>query len=148
MLALIAVHGLVVAAVAAAVGWTHSKPRPCLRTFRQVREGMTRTEVEGIVGPPGDYVSPQAALLPRGRGERIVGEKVWATDDATLQVGFSGDGLAQQVIIGLHSGAFRISRSERIRSWVVTGYDVMPFHASVPGPAPYDLGVFRNILTP
>jgi outer membrane protein assembly factor BamE (lipoprotein component of BamABCDE complex) len=91
--AIVAAMGL----VAAVVGFWPVRP-PFLTPERcsQVRFGMTRGEVESVLGPPGDYTGgPTQADRGGGlgTGRRRYGSRVvWATDEKVLAVGFDADG--------------------------------------------------------
>ena len=53
---LVALMGLaVVLAAGVVVLWPAPKSRISIEQFDQIREGMTLTEVEALLGPPGDY---------------------------------------------------------------------------------------------
>jgi hypothetical protein len=68
-------------------------PRPCLATFQQVREGMTRDEVITVVGgPPGIYTDK----LIDGTIYFFDCE-VWLADDGELWVIFGKSGWAETV---------------------------------------------------
>jgi hypothetical protein len=69
-------------------------PRPCLATFRQVREGMTREEVIATVGGPPTATSSAAA--PYAALPRVVHE--WVSDDGYLFVLFDSHDRAAYVL--------------------------------------------------
>jgi hypothetical protein len=53
---LVALAGLpVVVAAGAVVLWPRTPSRITLENCNRIREGMSRAEVEAILGPPGDY---------------------------------------------------------------------------------------------
>jgi hypothetical protein len=56
---LVALAGLAVVAAAGVVLWPRSQPssRITRENFERIKEGMSRAEVETILGPPGDYSS-------------------------------------------------------------------------------------------
>jgi hypothetical protein len=84
---------LVVAAWAAFVFWPRG-PRPCLATFEQVREGMTREEVVAIVGgPPETFPDPS---LQRKLGLTVLVNE-WRAHDGRLRVYYGKDGRAEYV---------------------------------------------------
>jgi hypothetical protein len=83
---LVALVGLaVVVAAGAVVLWPQAAPpsRVTRENYDCIQEGMTRAEVEAILGPPGDYRT--------GLGESVLGEAdygitqimVWMPDPAT-----------------------------------------------------------------
>jgi len=146
VLTLIAVHGLAVAALAVAVGWTHEKPRPCRKTFERVRVGMTRAEVEATVGgPPGDFSSADWVSRPF----RIPGgEAVWIYDEVELNVWYADDGRVSKVSVGPSFCFRQPSRWERVWEWVTTGHDSPSYFFSRRVVSPYDLDTLRGILAP
>lgn len=149
VLTLVVAHGLAVAALVVAVGWTHSKPRPCRATFERVREGMTREEVEATVGcPPGDYTTPGAIVLrPMRSGEAWVTHVCWVCDEAELILLFDDDGRVLKPYV--HDVGIVPRRWERLWSWLITGHN----HYIVPYFGPrwsglYDLRTLRDIFKP
>jgi len=150
---LIAAHGLAVAALAVAVGWTHDKPRPCRKTFERVQVGMTRAEVEATVGgPPGDYSSadwwPPSALAVTGLGDHRINEVEWICNADELHVWYSNDGDVREVSIGPSYYHRQPSRGERVWSWITTGDDSPRFYFTRRAVGPYDLDRLRGILAP
>src|SRR5687767_8395999 len=122
VLALVAAYALVVAAVVAAVGWTHHQPYPCRATFERVQEGMTRAEVEATVGgPPGDYRSRESGVTSLALPARL-GEVKWVCDETELWVGFGERGTALSVTVGSPNLWPSRTRCERVWLWATTGY--------------------------
>jgi hypothetical protein len=93
------VAGLALVALAAFMPW----PRPnrvtpenlpngiTPETFDRIKDGMTRSEVEAILGPPGDYTTgdPIHAISMIGIGDD---DLCWDTDVALVLVGFDKAG--------------------------------------------------------
>ncbi len=72
-----ALSGLAIALVAlAAYCLSHGPERITRENYKRIREGMTRAEVEAILGPPGDYRSGLGELLLEGSHNSI-----WAEDE-------------------------------------------------------------------
>lgn len=95
-------HGVALVAVtvalAAVAAWFGTRPRVRLEDMQQVREGMTRAEVEATVGrPPGHYGKQRTAYLYPHYTKQ--GCATWVTEEAVLVVRFEGE-LATYVHVG------------------------------------------------
>jgi hypothetical protein len=62
---------LVLAGVGAFVLWPRA-PRVTRENFDRIKEGMTRAEVEAILGPPGDYSSGPTKWGPLQIHEKLI----------------------------------------------------------------------------
>jgi hypothetical protein len=74
--------------------------------FKQIRAGMTRAEVEAILGPPGDYSTGAREQAPLvygpgedlwhvfGSGEVMVTGTNWESDAAMINVSYDSSGKA------------------------------------------------------
>jgi hypothetical protein len=85
--------GLLVVGIAAFLMW----PQPSRATwenFDRIRKGMSRAEVEAILGPEGDYRTGPQQCLPSLK--QTVGESAtvsdWFADDAFFSIGFDESG--------------------------------------------------------
>ena len=82
-------------------------------TCAKIRPGMTRAEVEGLIGgPPGDYTTS-----PRLRGGCAMAYEIcdcWVSDEGEIVVEFD-DGRVSQVRFGEVLGP---SFLERLRTWL------------------------------
>jgi hypothetical protein len=106
----VAAIGFVALIVAAAVALRSRQDRITLENYRRIRVGMSRTEVEAILGPPGNYSTGPKPLYgrdceywPEGseqywfesspilRGPDELYE--WATDTARVRVMFDDAGV-------------------------------------------------------
>jgi hypothetical protein len=68
-------------------------PRPDRATeenFDRLQPGMSRAEVEAILGPPGDYRSGETTT--RSKVIWFRGDLLWETDDVLIIVGFDESG--------------------------------------------------------
>ncbi len=78
------VLGVLVGLTLAAFG-SHP-PQLTRENFDRVKTGMTRAEVDAILGPAGDYSTvPHIVLEPPGPGPDYVG---WITDKQDILIGF------------------------------------------------------------
>jgi hypothetical protein len=85
---LVALAGLAVAVASGLVVlWPSS--RTTQDNSDRIKIGMTRAEVQAILGPPGDYRTnaPPPRGWPSGSGLR----STWEADDGTIQVVFNSD---------------------------------------------------------
>ena len=92
------IAGLVVLAAAGATVvavWPRA-PRPCLATFEQVREGMTRDEVIATVG--GSPTTAPVPSLQQKLGITVLRDE-WRADDGMLRVVFDADNRAEFVAV-------------------------------------------------
>ncbi len=97
---LLALVGLVLAGVSAFATW----PRPDRITeenYFRIKQGMSRTEVEAILGPPGDYrngpttnAGPEYLLYRRSRSED------WRGDTGVIRIEFDDSGRVTWVDFG------------------------------------------------
>ena len=112
---LVVLAGLAVALAGLAVGVTAGAfmlwPRPSRVTrenFERIKKGMSRAEVEAILGPPGDSTTgPLYSASPLYSAihgsivdpavERANHRDTWATDEACAVVGFGADGEAMEL---------------------------------------------------
>ena len=65
-------------------------PRPSRVTrenYERIREGMSRAQVEAIVGKPGDYRT-RPTTIPLGRGSAIDDWKAWYGNEGQIVVEF------------------------------------------------------------
>jgi hypothetical protein len=84
MLALLAAVAFV-----ALVTWPRSD-RATQENFNRIRRGMSRAEVEAILGPPGDYRSGETHdFVTRGW---LPGDLIWETDHVIIIVHFHESG--------------------------------------------------------
>src|SRR6516165_6941322 len=98
LLVVLAVLAVVVAAGVVVALWP-SRERITQENFDRIREGMSRAEVEGILGSPGDYttgplndpdgIEIPLSLLPPPSG---VESAWWAADYGTVGVWFDEGG--------------------------------------------------------
>jgi hypothetical protein len=74
--------------------WPASRTNINVVSFQQIRKGMTRQEVEKLLGaPPGDYTSGRSSgsllALPTAPGEKS--RYHWASDEGLITVAFDKD---------------------------------------------------------
>jgi hypothetical protein len=108
----VAAAGLVaLAGVAAFVLW----PRPDRITeenYYRIKEGMSRAEVEAILGPPGDYRNgPTTNAEPEGRLFLLSGgfcSDAWRGDTGIIRIEFDRSGHVARVDFG---SDYRVDRS-------------------------------------
>jgi hypothetical protein len=82
-----------------------TKPRPCRATFEQVTQGMTRVQVESVIGaPPGVYPGSKegSIFLPMATGLRYIRYDQWVAEEAQLFVKFGNDGLVEAMGVHIH----------------------------------------------
>jgi hypothetical protein len=93
--------GLAVVAVGAFVLWPR-KDRITRENYERIREGMSRVEVEAILGPPGDFTTqpvaevdragPSLLLISDARTWPMVDKRAWVewqTDTGTVGIQFT-----------------------------------------------------------
>jgi hypothetical protein len=119
---------LVLAALAAlavagtAVLWPR-RPRVTREKFDRIREGMTRADVEAILGPPGDYRNGPTRYEKVGppEGLRLFRREFWWYDDGTFDVGFDGTGRIRWSVLfparRVNAGALDNLRWRAKRQW-------------------------------
>ena len=102
---LVALAGLaVVVAAGVVVLWPRSSSRITRENFEQIKEGMSRTEVEGILGPAGDYSTGPTQrfmsvedIIAQARLDTFSlhsGELTWSSDMVMVRVEFDSRGVA------------------------------------------------------
>jgi hypothetical protein len=90
---LVALAGLaVVIAAGVVVLWPHTH-RTVTENYVRIEQGMTRTQVETILGPPGDYRTGPAEpeTVPvyfSAEGAKVVVPDVWKCDDTLVYVAY------------------------------------------------------------
>jgi hypothetical protein len=102
---LVALAGLAVVVAAGVVtlrAMSDPAARITVKNYNRIREGMSRAEVEGIIGPPGDYTThPTYGYVGSGPWEPQPGEESWLADEAVIKVQFDG---TSKVVRALFSG--------------------------------------------
>jgi hypothetical protein len=101
---LLALAGLLLLAAGVVTVWPQPE-RITRENFERIREGMTRAEVEAILGPPGDYASGPTMLQPDGPTRAHVFDEddslphlppdrfgVWERDSAGIYVDYTRSG--------------------------------------------------------
>jgi hypothetical protein len=97
VLALLGTHAVAVIGLAVFVAWKHER-WPRLAKADRVKVGMTRAEVHEVMGgPPGSYYHPETWPSPRGFDGLMCNEECWIFTTGVLRVGFSDDGIAEEV---------------------------------------------------
>ncbi len=126
--------GIPVALVAAAVALWLLWPRIAItpENGERIRLGMTRSEVEEILGgPPGDYAGPEAfaaagrcgdpmdarAVIRRWSGEPDERWQQWLSDDALVLVHLDAHGRVSATHVYSVS-AYREPLLDRLRRWL------------------------------
>jgi hypothetical protein len=97
-----------------AIIWLRFEPHdtPLLRNFMEVREGMTRAEVENILGPPSWEPPPMDDIVMVTReGKRLVTSLRWQQDGQEVALHFDEGGA-----VGMKSFVSN-SRREKFRQW-------------------------------
>src|SRR5262245_12100407 len=96
---------------------------PWLRNFNQVREGMTRAEVEKILGPPSWEPPPTDDLVMiTDKGKKLVTSLRWQEDGHEAVLFFDEGG-----VVGMKSFISN-SRREKARQWVFDTFGIrLPF---------------------
>jgi hypothetical protein len=85
---LVALAGLaVVGAAGVVVLWPRPSSRITRENYERIRAGMSRAEIESILGPPGDYSGVHVAYTLHWRGDRMPDE--WVGDDGVIAVCYS-----------------------------------------------------------
>jgi hypothetical protein len=79
----VVIVGLFVLRLAALLVWPQPD-RITQENFDRIRKGMSRAEVEAILGPPGDYRFTRMQCLPSFKQRSI--ELDWYTDTASVNV--------------------------------------------------------------
>lgn len=109
---------LAAALVALALRAALAPPRLEGSRFTQVRVGMTREQVEAVLGvPPGDYTSdpsPDPADNPWAYSRLTV----WACDDGVLYVGFDDNDVVVDAIAFPLTRPPKPSLPGRLRTWL------------------------------
>jgi hypothetical protein len=111
---LTAVVGLaVLVAVGAFVLWPR-QDRVTRENYDQIKVGMTRAEVDAILGPPGDYTTVEP--FGTGYGQQSEGTQLiipptvdWVGDEGYLQVGFDDEDRVVGKIFTRHLQSVRAS---------------------------------------
>jgi hypothetical protein len=106
---LVALAGLAVLAAEAFVLWPR-EDRITEDNFQRIKDGMTRREVEAILGPPGDHASGPVAFPVRGEPKTWEGRRAggmvggsmfcWVDDSFFIGVGFDHDDNVRAVVSG------------------------------------------------
>ena len=96
---------------------------PFLRTFNQVREGMSRAEVEDILGPPSWAPPPTDDLVMISpEGKKLVTSLRWRRDGQEAVLHFDEGGA-----LGMMSFISN-SRREKARQWCYDTFGIrLPF---------------------
>ena len=88
---LVVLAGLAVVVAAGLVVLWPCADRITVQNYNRIRVGMSRVEVECILGPPGDYTThPTYGYVGSGPWEPRPGEKSWKADEAVIEVQFDG----------------------------------------------------------
>ena len=101
---------------------------PLLRNFNQVREGMTRAEVENILGPPSWKPPPTDDLVMFSpEGKKLVTSLRWRQDGQEAVLHFDeGGAVGMKVFVSN-------SRLENARQWWFDTFGIQPpFQPSPP----------------
>jgi hypothetical protein len=110
------------------------------RAYHRIKEGMTRQEVEAVLGlPPGDYRSRAGREddsswgMKELRGEYLLThplkslydepprdwrDEIWMADDFEIWAWFDGDGLVKLWCLEEKTRPRKVSLVERVRTWV------------------------------
>jgi hypothetical protein len=85
--------GLLVLGIAAVLAW----PQPDLNlvtqeNFDRISDGMSRAEVEAILGPPGDYTTGRSQCKDSLKQEFLPVILDWDADNAWVSIGFDDSG--------------------------------------------------------
>ncbi len=76
-------------------------------SYGLIRKGMSRTEVEAIVGgPPGEYTSKPVVKYYAPTGLSLERTVAWATDDGDLTVSFLSDKVTNVSFVAHNMGPF------------------------------------------
>jgi hypothetical protein len=102
---LVALAGLIVLVAVGVVVWPRSSSPITQENYDRIRDGMSRAEVEAILGPPCDYstgplvwanrplaVYPFAPVTPIGYGDNRVETLHWRGDRQLIIVSFDPSG--------------------------------------------------------
>jgi len=91
---LVALAGLaVVVAAGVLVQWPAPTSRLTLENLGHLREGMTRAEVEAILGAPGDYSTGQLEFVGQPRSVRIEPSKESHGTDGSTYLQWADDAM-------------------------------------------------------
>jgi hypothetical protein len=94
---------------------------PLLRNFNQVRQGMTRAEVENILGPPSWEPPPTDDLvLVTDKGKKLVMSFRWQQDGQVAVLHFDEGG-----VVGMKEFISN-SRRQEARQWWVRTFGIQP----------------------
>ena len=94
---------------------------PLLRNFNQVREGMTRAEVENILGPPSWKPPPTDDLVMfSAEGKKLVTSLRWRQDGQEAVLHFDEAGAVGMKVF------FSNSRRENARQWWFDTFGIQP----------------------
>jgi hypothetical protein len=86
--------------------------------FERVRKGMSRDQIESIVGhPPGDYTSGPCLQMPRGLF--YWNHVTWLCDEGELLVEFDDNATATSVVICDVVILGPPTMVQRIREWLI-----------------------------
>ncbi|QEL16029.1 outer membrane protein assembly factor BamE [Limnoglobus roseus] len=88
---------LLMAAVGVGIAYSVRPARSMRARFEQVKEGMTREQVIGLVGPPGDYSAGDGWPCPRSSIVYDLDFESWLGNDAELLIEFDDNGVAKDV---------------------------------------------------
>jgi hypothetical protein len=108
--------GLVVLAVAA--GWFWPRAAITRESAAKIEVGMTRAEVETILGGPADPRGEDSTLWPDDvipAGSRLIVGPFWVGDDVLVVVAFDRTGRVQAVRV---LGRARVTLADRLRRWL------------------------------
>jgi hypothetical protein len=114
---LVALAGLAVVAAAGAVVLWPRPERITRENFDRIRDGITRADVEAILGPPGDYRTGHGEMdygtgentdwtpdsgpdfAPRTNWSRLRGVRGQSSEDPSLRAGWIGDSFAILIVV-------------------------------------------------
>jgi hypothetical protein len=114
------IGGAVLLTVATVIGQVIPRPRRpqvSREQFEKIKEGMSREEVEAIIGgPPGDYTTGQyyvVAITPT-----YVGGESWVGDGGLIRVWFDETGQADETHYFEIDLLLDPSVMDRVRAWL------------------------------
>jgi hypothetical protein len=95
-------------------------PTPGVReaNFEHIHDGMTKAEVEAILGGPaqsGGPLAPCRSIRFPARGGWAVSEECWESAEGIVEIRFSSENL---VVDSTSRAVRRVSLLERLRAWL------------------------------